>query len=103
MSLNIKKGDMVEVISGRDRGKRGKVSQVFPRERMVVVEGINIRFKHTRARKQRESGQRIQFASPLLASKVELICSHCDKRTRVNIDLTSTNKTRVCKKCKQAI
>ena len=93
---------MVEVISGRDRGKRGKVSQVFPREQMVVVEGVNIRFKHARARKQRELGQRIQFAAPLLISKVQLVCSHCDKRTRVAIDLTQKEQVRMCKKCKQA-
>ncbi len=103
MSLKIKKGDTVEVISGRDRGKRGKVSQVFPRERMVVVEGVNIRFKHARARRQQELGQRIQFAAPLLASKVQLVCSHCDKCTRVAIDLTKTEKVRMCKKCKQTI
>ncbi|MFH1111547.1 MAG: 50S ribosomal protein L24 [Patescibacteria group bacterium] len=103
MIRRFKKGDAVEVISGRDKGKSGKITQVFRQEDMVVVDGINIRFKHIRARRRGEVGQRVQFAAPLAAAKVQLVCPHCSKRTRVSIEMRNDKRVRFCKKCKQAI
>ncbi len=103
MSNWLKQGDTVEVISGRDKGKRGKVTQVFPEDQLLVADGINIRFKHLRARRQGEQGQRVQFAAPIKLSKVQVVCPHCSKRTRVGKSTQDASKVRMCKKCKQAI
>ena len=101
--MKLKKNDQVVIISGRDKAKRGKIMQIFPSEALVVVEGINIRFKHIKARKSASQGQRIQFAAPLPVGKVMLVCPRCDKPTRVGIQLEGKIKQRVCKKCKQVI
>ena len=104
--LKIRKDDLVRVISGRDRGKRGKVTQVFPRQRMVVVEGINIRVKHlkqTKGRSQR-GGSRVQYAAPLLASKVMLVCPNCSKTSRPRIVVSAEGRrVRTCHRCAQPI
>ncbi|MFA4937390.1 MAG: 50S ribosomal protein L24 [Patescibacteria group bacterium] len=103
MTKRFKKGDTVEVIRGRDRGKSGKITQVFKQEDMVVVDGVNIRFKHLRAKRRGEVGQRVQFAAPLAAAKVQLVCPHCSKRTRVAVEFSDNKRVRLCKKCKQVI
>ncbi len=103
MIKRFKKGDTVEVISGRDRGKSGKITQVFRRDDLVVVDGVNIRFKHLRARRRGEIGQRVQFAAPLAVAKVQLVCPHCSKKTRIAMELNDNKRVRLCKKCKQVI
>ncbi|MFH1866479.1 MAG: 50S ribosomal protein L24 [Patescibacteria group bacterium] len=101
--MRLKTGDNVEILSGRDKGKRGKITQVFTEESLVVVDGVNIRFKHLRARRRGETGQRVQFAAPLQQAKVKLICPHCNRPTRVAMELHEKRKVRLCKKCKQAV
>lgn len=73
MKMKIKTGDQVKIIAGKDKGKTGKVIQVFPKENRVVVEGANILKKHVRSMKQGQPGQRVEFAAPLHASNVALI------------------------------
>ena len=70
---------------------------------MVVVEEVNKMFKHIRASKKGEKGQRVEFAAPLAASKVVLICPKCSKPTRIGIHIEGKTKKRMCKKCNQAI
>lgn len=102
--MKIKKGDLVKINTGKDKGKQGKVTQVFPHLDKVVVESLNINKKHLRSQKQGESGQVIEFSAPLLASKVQLICPKCGKMTRVGIKLQADKpKVRICKKCKTTI
>lgn len=102
--MKIKKGDIVKIISGKDRGKQGKVTQVFPYEDKVVVEGVNTNKKHLPARKQSESGQVIEFFAPLQVAKVQLVCPKCGRITRVSYDVSKEGKKdRVCKKCKTSI
>jgi large subunit ribosomal protein L24 len=102
--MQIKKGDTVKIISGKDRGKQGKITQVFPQENKVVVDGINTNKKHLPARKQSESGQIIEFFAPLPVSKVQLICPKCGRITRLGYDLTKDGKkVRICKKCKSSL
>jgi len=116
--MKIKKGDKVKIISGKDRGKTGKVLQVFIQKNKVSIEGINLLHKHLRARKQGESGQRIQFPAPLAISNIKLLCPKCNKPTRVSFqnvksEIKDSNtkegkkvkvqKLRVCKKCKENI
>ena len=80
MKLRIKTGDAVKVLSGKDRGKTGKVIQTFPQLNRVVVEGVNMTKRHLRARKGGEKGQTIEFAMPIHASNVLIVGD--DGRTR---------------------
>lgn len=101
--VKVKKNDTVLIISGKDRGKKGKVINVFPKESRIVVEGINLRKKHTQRRREGEKGQIVEIAAPLNISNVKLICPKCKKPTRVGYKVVEKNKFRVCKKCGQEI
>lgn len=98
--MKIKKGDTVKMLSGKDRGKTGKVLHVLPKEGKVSVEGLNIRVKHVRPRRQGEKGQRIQFPGMVASSKVMLVCPSCGKPTRVGGWKEGEKKMRQCRKCK---
>lgn len=97
--MKIKKGDNVMVISGKDRGKNGKVLGVFPKTNSIVVEGINIRKKHSRSKKEGQKGQVIQMPFPINASNVMPICPSCSKPVRAGYKIFKNKKTRICKKC----
>ncbi|MBI2426629.1 MAG: 50S ribosomal protein L24 [Candidatus Kerfeldbacteria bacterium] len=97
--MNIKTGDTIKIIQGKDRGKQGKVIQVFGADNRIVVEGLNTLVKHLKTRKQGEKGQRVQFSAPLDASNAMLICPKCSKPTRVRHEVHDGKKTRVCQKC----
>lgn len=98
--MKIKKGDLVEVISGKDRGKRGKVLKVIPRENKVIVEGVNIVKRHQRPVPQLREGGIIEREAPIHACKVMVVCPSCDKRTRVGYKFVEDGKkVRYCKKC----
>lgn len=102
--MKIKKLDKVKIISGKDKGKEGKVLEAFPAEGKITVEGLNLVVKHMRPRRSGEKGQRIQFPAPLRVSNVMLICSKCNKLTRVGYKiLENGKKVRMCKKCKEVI
>ena len=105
--MKIKKGDNVKVMAGKDKGKTGKVIQAFPKSGKVVVEGANVMTKHMKVRKEGEKGQKLQFASPIAASNVMLICPKCATPTRVGTKLLKgeggKKKARMCKKCKEVI
>lgn len=103
VTLRIKKNDTVKVLSGRDRGKQGAVTQVFPRQRMVVVEGVNLRSKHLKGRKSQRQGSKIQYAAPLLVSKVAVVCPGCGKTTRVRVTQAADGRRlRTCHRCNQS-
>lgn len=101
--MKIKTGDKVEIISGKDRGKNGKVIQVFPKELKVVVEGVNIVKKHLRTNRQGEKGQVIELSAPLAVSKVALLCPRCNSQARVGYKIEGQKKQRLCKQCKEII
>ncbi len=107
MGIRIRKGDTVEVISGNDRGVRGKVLRVVPKKDRVVVSGVNIVKKHQRpvraGRGQVQPGI-IEFEAPIHLSNVMLVCPHCNARTRVGFELLEDGrKVRMCRKCGRAI
>jgi large subunit ribosomal protein L24 len=109
MKVKIRKGDTVEVISGRleDKGKRGEVINVFLDERRVVVQGVNIRTKHqkqvqTQAGRNMNPG-RIQFEGPIDISNVMLVCPKCSGITRVGVQRDDEGAHRVCKNCEATI
>ncbi len=101
--MKIKKGDQVLIISGKDRGKRGKVLDVFPKEGRVVVEGANIRKKHVKPKKSGEKGQVVESPSRISISNIKLICPKCGKPTRVGTKIIENRKYRFCKKCNSEI
>ena len=94
---------MVKVIAGKDKGKTGKVVQVFKDLNKIVVEKLNKRYKNLRPRKEGEKGQRIEFDAPLDASNVMLVCKKCGQTTKVGYKVSGDKKYRICKKCKETI
>lgn len=101
--MKIKKGDQVLIISGKDRGRKGKILKALPKEEKLVVEGINLRKKHLKPRKAGEKGQIIEFPAPLPISNIKLICPKCGKAARVGYKVEGERKYRICKQCGQEI
>ena len=98
--MHIKKNDTIIVLTGRDKGKQGKVMSADPKAGTVLVEGVNVAKRHKKPRKQGQPGGIISKETPIYASKVMRVCPKCNKSTRpahrINDDGT---KVRVCKKC----
>jgi large subunit ribosomal protein L24 len=104
--LKIKIGDTVEIISGREHGTRGEVLRLLPRERRVVVRGVNLRKKHQRqiqAAGRTMSPGIIQFEAPIHISNVMLVCPKCDDPVRVGYQVDGKNRQRICRKCDAVI
>ncbi len=99
MKMKVKTGDNVLVITGKDKGKSGKVMEVLAQENKVVVENINIVTKHQKPRSQQDKGGKIQKTAPIEASNVMVICPNCNKATRVAHSEVAGKKVRSCKKC----
>jgi len=97
--MSIKKGDLVVVLSGKDKGKQGKVLEVMPKSSKVIVEKVNVVSRHTKPRRQGEEGGIIQKEAPIYACKVQTVCPKCGKATRIAHKIEGDKKTRVCKKC----
>ena len=101
--MRIKKNDIVLVISGKDRGRKGKVIEVFPKQGRIVIEGINLRKKHVKPKKSGEKGQIVETPALLNASDVKLICPKCGKAVRTGYKMEGKKKYRACKKCGQEV
>jgi large subunit ribosomal protein L24 len=110
-SLNVKKGDTVVVISGKDKGKKGKIMVAQPDDERVIVQGAAMVTRHIKPRKQGQPGGRIEKEGPIHASNVMLVCPKCDKPTRIahklkEVEISGEKKqksVRVCKKCGKVI
>ena len=98
-TIHVKKGDTVIVVSGNSKGTKGKVLEVSPKERKVIVEGANIVTKHTKPRRQGETGGIIKVEGAMYASKVQIYCKNCDKGVRVAHKIEDGKKIRICAKC----
>jgi large subunit ribosomal protein L24 len=108
MKVKIRKGDTVEIISGKieEKGKRGEIIKVLPDEKRVVVQGLNIHTKHQKqvqTQGRTINPGRIKFEAPLDISNVMLICPKCSQPTRVNVQHNEDGTHRVCKKCQALI
>jgi large subunit ribosomal protein L24 len=101
--MNIKTNDTVIVLSGKDKGKKGKVISADPKSLKVIVEGVNVAQKHQKPRKQGEEGGIIKKETPIYASKVMLVCPKCGKPTRIGHVIVDGKKSRACKKCGAAM
>ena len=98
--LKIKKGDQVQVLTGKDRGAKGNVTRVLPAAGKVIVDGVNVAKKHQKATKATMQGGIIDRDMPIPVANVALICSSCGKPTRVGYKVDGDGtKVRVCKKC----
>ena len=97
--MNIKKNDTVIVLSGKDKGVKGKVLVAMPTEHKVIVEGVNIATCHTKPRRQGETGGIVKRETPIRACKVALYCDKCGKGVRVGHKVEGDKKVRVCRKC----
>ena len=100
--VHVKSGDTVAVISGKDRGARGKVMAVSPSEGKVIVEKVNVVKKHVKPRKMGEQGGIIEAEAALYACKVQLVCPKCGRPTRVGHEVTKTAKGKKMRACKHS-
>ncbi len=104
MGLSIKRDDNVLVVTGKNKGKRGRVISVIPKKQKVVVDGVNVQKKHMKPNSQNQQGGIIEKSAPLYTSNVMLVCPKCDKPTRIgNTVLEDGRKLRSCKKCKEVM
>lgn len=101
--MDIKKGDMVKILAGKNRGKSGKVIMADQKTGRVSVEGLNLYKKHVRPKRQGEKGQTIELSRPMNVSNIMLVCSSCHKATRVGHRLDNKTKVRFCRKCQATI
>ncbi|MBI4298315.1 MAG: 50S ribosomal protein L24 [Chloroflexi bacterium] len=102
--MRIRKNDLVVAIKGKDRGKQGKVQRALPKESRVVVEGISMISKHSKARPGTRQAGIVHRESPIHVSNVMIICTHCNKPARVGYKLLEDKtKARVCKRCQEVI
>ncbi len=102
--MRIKKNDTVLVIAGKDRGKKGKVRRAAPKSERVVVEGLNMIKRHSRARRAARQAGIVELEAPIHVSNVKLVCEKCKKPTRVGIKLLDDGrKARYCRACQEPI
>lgn len=101
--MKIHKNDTILIITGKDKGKKGKVLKSLPKESKIIVEGLNIAKKHARPKKQGEKGQIIEVSRPINISNVKLVCPRCGQPARVGYKITEQEKYRMCKKCQAEI
>ena len=103
MSVHVKTNDTVVILTGKDKGKQGKVLAVSPKEGKIIVEGCNMIKKHVKPRKMGDKGGIVDAESAMYACKAMLVCPKCGKPTRVAHKIAAEGKVRLCKKCGETI
>lgn len=101
--VKVKKGDLVRVIVGKDKGKEGKVLRVIPRENKIIVENVHIVKRHQRPTQRLREGGIIEREAPIHASNVMVVCPSCNKPTRIGYKFVEEKKVRYCKKCGEIV
>ncbi len=101
--MKIKKNDLVKIISGKDLGKEGKVTQILISENKVVVDGVNKTIKNLKSKNSQEKGKKIEYFAPIHYSNVQFICPSCKKTVKLGYKIENKSKVRVCKKCNAVI
>ena len=100
----IRSGDTVVVVSGKDRGKKGRVIRAYPKKGTVLVQSVNFIKKHTRPSQRNQRGGVVEYEAPLAVANVMLVCDRCNRPTRIeHTRLEDGTKTRRCKKCREVI
>jgi len=101
--MKIKKNDLVKMLAGKDSGKTGKVLRVYPSEKKLVVENLNLLKKHNKPKKEGEKGQRVEIPRKIDISNAMVVCPKCAKAARIAYKTEGEKKNRVCKKCQAEI
>lgn len=101
MKLRLK--DKVMVLAGRDKGKSGEVTKVFPKLDAVIVDGVNVVKRHTKPSNKNPRGGILDLTKPIKTSKVGLVCPNCGKTTRIGYQVKGDNKERICRKCGKVV
>ncbi|HKC14412.1 MAG TPA: 50S ribosomal protein L24 [Patescibacteria group bacterium] len=101
--MKLRKGDSVKVVSGKDKGKVGKIEKIYPKENKILVEGVNQYKRHLKSRAQNQKSEIVTLTKPLPVAAVSLICPKCNKTTRVGFRVEKGKKEMFCKKCEKAI
>lgn len=98
-----KKGDNVKVVSGKDKGRSGKIEKVFPKIQKVLVSGVNEYKRHKKGNGQNQKSEIVTIRKPLSAANIILVCPKCNLETRVGFEIEDGKKERRCLKCQQKI
>ena len=102
--LKIRKGDTVQVIKGKDRGKKGRIVKLWTEQERAFVEGINMVKKHKRKTRQDQQGGIVSIEAPISVSNIMFFCKHCNRSSRMGFKIMPDNsKARVCKRCQEAV
>jgi len=102
--LKVRKGDIVQVIKGKDTGKKGKLLNIITESKRALVEGINLVKKHKRQTRQDQQGGIVSIEAPISVANLMLVCKSCQRPVRVGFSILKDNtKVRICKSCKEAI
>ena len=101
--MKIKKGDKVQITTGKDAGKSGKIIDINLQTRRVIIDGLNLYKKHVKPRRQDEKGEIIDIPRPMDISNVALVCTTCKKPVRASYQVEGKKKIRVCRKCKATL
>ncbi|OGC93033.1 50S ribosomal protein L24 [Candidatus Amesbacteria bacterium RIFCSPHIGHO2_02_FULL_47_9] len=101
--MKIRKGDLVKITAGKDKGREGKVERVFSRESRVLVPGVNQYKKHIKPQGEGRPGDIVTLSRPMPMGNVALICPKCKQVTRVGYQVTGEKKVRICRKCMNLI
>jgi len=101
--FHVRKNDLVEVITGEEKERRGRVLEVIPEKTMAIVEGINLVKKHQRARSQTKPSGIVTVPSPVHISNLMLICPKCGKKAKVRMEKIENKRVRICKKCGESL
>lgn len=101
--MKLKKADFVKIVSGKDRGKEGKIEKVFGKIGKVLVTGVNQYKRHLKARSQNQPSEIVTITKPLPVQNVAFICPHCKTQTRIGFSIEKNDKIRVCRKCDKKI
>jgi large subunit ribosomal protein L24 len=97
--MKVKKGDTVLIIAGKDKGRTGKILKSLPKEGGILIEGINLKKKHVKPKRQGEKGQVVDIPSVFNVSNIKIICPKCGKASRTGFKIEKDKKFRICKKC----
>lgn len=97
--MKIHKGDTIKIITGKDKGKTGKILKVFSKKNKILIEGLNLCKKHVKSKKQGEKGQVVLVPRPISVSNAMLVCSSCNRTTKIGYRFEGKTKKRYCKKC----
>ncbi|MCL6096265.1 MAG: 50S ribosomal protein L24 [Patescibacteria group bacterium] len=101
--MKLKKGDLIKVIKGKDKGKEGKIEKILPKVNKVLINNVNQFKRHLKARSQSQPSEIVTLTKPLPVTNVALVCPKCHLQTRVGFKEEKDKKIRVCKKCKAGI